>query len=242
MKWTGCACISARLDLGISPEVYDAMVMNREELAKAARPRLSEEILRLMRGGAAHRSMWLLWEIGAMGILLPELSTFLDDDEATSGGGARFWRRMDALDARTKEGPLDDLVFWTSLLYEPMAEALAGQKDPTAALGDFLEPIVLRIAMPRRIADGIRRIVGLLPKLVQGKLARVGRADVALQALDVLEIDYRVRKRPLERIAELRRELAPMIGTAADQPVGHGGQIDRTAPRSRRTSRGPRRR
>src|SRR4051812_29375873 len=52
---------AARLDLGIDPEVYDAMVSCREELAKAARPRIFEEILRLMRGGAAHRSMWLLW-------------------------------------------------------------------------------------------------------------------------------------------------------------------------------------
>src|SRR5262249_9132868 len=79
---------AARLDLGIEPEVYDAMVACREELAKAARPRIFEEILRLMRGGAAHRSMWLLWETGAMAILLPELSAFLDDDEATAGGGA----------------------------------------------------------------------------------------------------------------------------------------------------------
>jgi poly(A) polymerase len=71
---------AARLDLGIDPEVYDAMVACREELARAARARLFEEILRLMRGGAAHRSMWLLWEIGAMAILLPELSAFLDDD------------------------------------------------------------------------------------------------------------------------------------------------------------------
>src|SRR5665811_2066928 len=57
---------AARLDLGIAPDVYDAMVSTREDLAKAARPRLFEEILRLLRGGAAHRSMWLLWETGAM--------------------------------------------------------------------------------------------------------------------------------------------------------------------------------
>jgi poly(A) polymerase len=92
---------AARLDLGIDPEVYDAMVACREELARAARARLFEEILRLMRGGAAHRSMWLLWEIGAMAILLPELSAFLDDDEATGGAGERFWRRLDAIDAKT---------------------------------------------------------------------------------------------------------------------------------------------
>ena len=32
----------------------------RATLARAARPRLFEEILRLMRGGGAHRSIWLV--------------------------------------------------------------------------------------------------------------------------------------------------------------------------------------
>src|SRR5690606_3818134 len=50
---------AARLDFGIAPEVYDAAVQCRGALAMAARPRLSEEVLRLMRGGASHRSIWL---------------------------------------------------------------------------------------------------------------------------------------------------------------------------------------
>ena len=209
---------AARLDLGIAPDVYDAMVMNREELAKAARPRLSEEILRLLRGGAAHRSLWLLWEVGAMAMLLPELSTFLDDDEASPAASKRFWKRIDVLDQRTKAGPVDDLVYWTTLLYEPMAEALAGSKDPAGTLTDFLEPIVARIALPRRAADGIRRIVGLLPKLakglVDGKLSRLGRADVALQALDVLEIDFAARGKSTVNVDKLRREIAPAAEAA----------------------------
>src|SRR5690606_3078006 len=55
---------AARLDFGMTPAVYDAIVQCRGALAMAARPRLFEEILRLMRGGAAHRSMWLAWETG----------------------------------------------------------------------------------------------------------------------------------------------------------------------------------
>src|ERR1700722_10373516 len=86
---------AARLDLGIAPDVYDSLVATRDDLAKAARPRVFEEILRLMRGGAAHRSMWLLWETGAMAVLLPELAAFLDDEEATGGGAGRFFPEMD---------------------------------------------------------------------------------------------------------------------------------------------------
>src|SRR5580704_10113393 len=76
---------AARLDLGIAPDVYDAMVSTREDLAKAARPRVFEEILRLLRGRAAHRSMWLLWETGALSVVLPEIAAFLDDEEGTGG-------------------------------------------------------------------------------------------------------------------------------------------------------------
>ncbi len=49
---------AARLDFGITPDVYDAIVQCRGALAMAARPRLFEEVLRLLRGGAAHRSIW----------------------------------------------------------------------------------------------------------------------------------------------------------------------------------------
>jgi poly(A) polymerase len=206
---------AGRLDLGIEPDVYDAMVAQRNELARAARPRLFEEILRLLRGGAAHRSMWLMWEIGAMAVLLPELAAYLDDDDATSGGGQRFWRRMDAVDRKTRlaralgnggNGAVDDGVLWTALLHEPLAEAMAGARDPVAAAYEFLEPIIERIAMPRRIADGLRRIVAILPRLSQGRAGRFLRTDLALPAIDALEIDLVARGRDTEIIDRLRAE------------------------------------
>ena len=62
---------ASRLDFGMSPEVYEAAVACRGALAMAARPRVSEEIMRLMRGGAAQRAIWLFWEMGMLDILLP---------------------------------------------------------------------------------------------------------------------------------------------------------------------------
>ena len=47
---------AAQLDLGITPDVYDAIVQCRGALRKAARPaRLFEEVLRLLRSGALAR-------------------------------------------------------------------------------------------------------------------------------------------------------------------------------------------
>jgi poly(A) polymerase len=214
---------AARLDLGIEPDVYDAMVTCRDELARAARPRLFEEILRLMRGGAAHRSMWLFWETGTMSILLPELSAFLDDEEATNGGVQRFFRRMLAIDAKTKaQGrPLDDVILWTSLLQEPIEEACHGARDRIEAMVEFLEPILERIAMPRRIADGLRRILAVQPRLAAGKIGRLARNDVLGHALDVLEIDWLARGRDVTAIGRLREELPAM--PAPTHPIARGG-------------------
>ena len=227
---------AARLDLGIEPDVYDAMVSCREELAKAARPRVFEEILRLLRGGAAHRSMWLLWEVGAMAILLPELAAFLDDHEATSDGSERFWRSLDAIDRRTKQRgkALDDIVLWTTLLAEPLEECSSGMQDRGDAAADFLEPIVERIAMPRRIADAIRRIRTMLPRLALGKGGRLLKNEVARDALDVLEIELEAKGQTLDALPQMREEaatFAPEIATGAGRRMGRfrGGRA--RAPR-----------
>ena len=61
---------AGRLDLGIEPQVYDAIVYCRQDLMRAARPRVAEEILRLLRGGEARRSMYIAWETGVLDVLL----------------------------------------------------------------------------------------------------------------------------------------------------------------------------
>jgi poly(A) polymerase len=197
---------AARLDLGIAPDVYDAMVATRKDLGKAARPRLFEELLRLLRGGAAHRSMWLLWETGAMSVVLPELAAFLDDEDATQGGAERFYRRMDAIDAMTRARgrPLDDIALWTVLLKEPLDEACAGEKDKIAAAADFLDPVIERVAVPRRIADGVRRIVAILPRLAAGRAGRFGRTELMGSALDVLEAELLASGRGAEMVQRMR--------------------------------------
>ena len=223
---------AARLDLGIAPDVYEAMVATREDLAKAARPRLFEEILRLLRGGA-HRSMWLAWETGAMSVVLPELAAFLDDDEATGGGAERFFRGMDAIDSLTKARgrPLDDLVLWTVLLREPLDEACSGERDRIRCAGEFLEPIIERVAVPRRIADGVRRIVAVLPRLAAGRAGRFARTELMGPALDVLEAELLASGRGTDAVHKMR--------AAA---VAAGRAVSSRAPTIRRESRGLRER
>ncbi|MDP9002157.1 MAG: polynucleotide adenylyltransferase PcnB [Myxococcota bacterium] len=207
---------AARLDLGIAPDVYDAMVATRDDLAKAAKPRLFEEVLRLLRGGAAHRSMWLAWETGAMAVVLPELAAFLDDEEATRGGAERFFGAMDAIDTMTRARgrSLDDIVLWTVLLKEPLDEACAGERDRIGCATEFLEPVIERVAVPRRIADGVRRIVAVLPRLAAGRAGRFGRTELMSSALDVLEAELLASGRGTDGVDKMRQAALPAGGRA----------------------------
>jgi poly(A) polymerase len=181
---------ASKLDLGIDPDVYDAMVFTRASLARAARPRLFEEILRLLRGGGAHRSIWLAWELGILSVLLPELATFLDDDDG-DGGGARVWKLLAEVDRRTVERgvPFDDIVLSTLLLLEPMREACEGERDRVAAAYGFLDPVIARLAMSRRVADAVRRIVSILPRLGAGRAGRFARSGLSDLAMQIYEIE-----------------------------------------------------
>lgn len=177
---------AARIDFGISPQDYEALVQCRGALAMAARPRLSEEVLRLMRGGAAQRSIWLLWELGMLDLLVPELATFIADSEDDHA----VWHLLSEVDRLTKErgAPLDDVVLWCALLLEPMIEACHGHGDRLRAAQDFLEPIVERLSLPRRSSDAVRRIVAMLPRLGRGRDARFAKSAVFPLAQELLEM------------------------------------------------------
>jgi poly(A) polymerase len=92
---------AARCDLTIEPETYRRMMEHRLEIAKCAQARVSEEFYRLLRAGAAKRSMELLLETELLEILAPELVRGLKGDaegeEAVLGRG-RFWGYLAALD------------------------------------------------------------------------------------------------------------------------------------------------
>lgn len=177
----------ARLDFGISAEVYDAMVECRTALARAAKPRLFEELLRLMRSGSAHRALWLAWETGLLDVLLPELSTFLADQPEEED---TLFRLLDEVDRRTKEqgAPLDDVVLIAVLLLEPLREACLGARDRVEAAYRFLEAIVDRLNVPRRIAEPVRRVVAILPRIEAGRSGRFARTGLYPTALEIASL------------------------------------------------------
>lgn len=184
----------ARLDLGMAPEVYDAIVLCRELITLSARPRLFEELLKLLRSGAARRSTWLAWETGLLHVLLPELGALLDDADAERGPAPRVWRLLGEVDRRTLQRgePLADTVLLALLLLEAMREAVGTSRDRAASAHEFVEPIFVRLAVPRRICDAVCRIIAVMPRLMAGKPGRFARHELFPVASEVVSVDAAV--------------------------------------------------
>ena len=164
---------AAKLDLGIAPEVWDALVATREDLLKAARPRLFEDTMRLLRGGNAQRALWLAWDAGLLAVLLPDLAALLDDGEEGARSRATLvWRKLAALDAMTKARGVHyaDESLCAVLLEDAVWEASGHDRDRVRAVGEFASSIVDRIAIPRRIVEAIGRLLHVKAKLGGGRI------------------------------------------------------------------------
>lgn len=237
---------AGRLDLGMTAEVYDGIVYCRDALELAARPRLSEEILRLLRGGRARRTMYMAWETGVLDVLLPELASLLYDAAEDDLAARRVWRLLEFIDRRSAdERPLEDVVLWTLLLLEPMKEASEGARDRGNAVAAFLEPVLDRLAVPRRFVDGMRRIVAVLPKLRSGRAGRFARTDLYEQALVVAEADLfasggSAADATALRVAASAGAASAGAGSSADSSGGRKPADGRRKRRSKSTRGGNR--
>lgn len=144
----------ARLDLELSPSNRMAIEAERIELTKAAIPRIYEEIIRMLRGGAAARSFELLEELGLLELMLPELSGWLRHaDEAPEALQAT----LSALDALLAEDDSYSNGLALAALYWPLYHRLVGPNGDQLdahTLGELANAIVApaaaRLRMPRR--------------------------------------------------------------------------------------------
>lgn len=73
----------ARFGLEIDPEAINALFECRTEILKSAKPRILEEILRMLESGSSHSFIKLLANHGILEILLPTISNFLEKKEGS---------------------------------------------------------------------------------------------------------------------------------------------------------------
>jgi len=179
---------SARLDMGLDPAVYDGMVRHRADLQRAAAPRVLEEILRFLRGGAAQRSVFLAWDVGVLSEILPEVASFLDDDPQ---GADLTFGRLKAADTLAGEDRLpSDAVLLAALLQGPIDEALEGVSDVPTAYEEFIREFSLRLSLPRRLKDRIRLLIMAQRRLRAGRIHSIARREYFADAATLFALDH----------------------------------------------------
>lgn len=178
---------TARTGFTLGEPERRAIRAERRQLRKAAIPRLYEEILRMLWGGAAAHSFELMDELGLLEILLPEVSAWL------SGGGgserdarARLRSLLEAVDEhcggrpRLENGVLLSALLWP--LFSDLLEGMPREPDPATLkklTEELVAPAALRLRMPRRDVSLLVAALELqlrMPHVQRKKSARFGLA------------------------------------------------------------------
>ena len=229
---------SARLGLTTEPMVRAAMIQHRWEIPKAAAPRIFEEILRMLRGGAARKSYQLLREYEIMEVILPRLERFLSSDEdSVFEERMRFWEVLETLDCLRAEGRELAPAVLLGCLVMPLVRQLAESRGLDASspstVEELLAPIAAEMNIPRREAERLRLMIALQARLARGPEGRgnrglTGRATFG-EALDLFEMFAMASGEHLE--------LVPVWRQAAE----HGPAPEELPAQRRRQRRPPRR-
>ncbi len=219
---------AARCDLTIEPETYRRMMDHRGDIAKCAQARVSEEFYRLLRAGAAKRSMEILLEAELLELLAPELSRALRDDpnataeesdpaklETIQRRRARLWAYLAALDrstARRTVPPTNSLLL-AVLMLPPLRDALdpdsTGVGDIGQLVSQSIQPVLERLRASRRDGELARQILLAIRYILPSKNPRRKRPRLAGREF----FDEALR------LCEIVSEAESLDATLAGQPI-----------------------
>ena len=147
---------AARLGFDIDPGDYAAILAHRGEIAKSAPPRVLEELYRLLRGGAARRSLELLDVTGVLGVLSRPTWRPCSDARAItkarrgcsarSSGSMRTWRKASWHRTRSSWGCSARRSSHDALYLAAMKAATAS----AAVVDEIAQPILDALRVSRR--------------------------------------------------------------------------------------------
>jgi poly(A) polymerase len=254
---------AARLDFTIEPETYRALVAHKSEIPKCAPPRILEELYRLLRGGAARRSMELLRETGVLGVLVPELAKLVEQGagaappvedavapvEPPPSPAEKLTRYLDALDERVRdrerpEQPTNAVLLGSLLL--PFMPELLGELprggDAVTRVEQIARPVLERMRVSRRDAERTRQVLLAQRRLApsrrrRGRPGALTSRDYFLDALELYEVAAAVDDASAQEAARWRRMLRE-----GPQAAGNANGTSEGKRRRRRRRGGRRRR
>jgi poly(A) polymerase len=163
---------ATRLGLRIEEDTWEAMCDGAEDLSRSAPPRVTEEILKLMRSGTALGSFNKMRKCGVLDVVLPELSDYLGDPDETDRVQEKrvsgFRALLEALDSAVHGGVEVSTASCLALLFHDIAEiesnpatrTLRGKpSDFHTVAGEVLENMASNARLSRRDVGRARRII-----------------------------------------------------------------------------------
>jgi poly(A) polymerase len=225
------AKFAGRLGFELVDELREAARNHRGDLAKSAPPRVLEEIYRLLSGRGGARAFRLLEELGALAVLLPEITplpeAFLRAVEALEEGGGG--------DRSAVPQSLMVAVLCAPAVLPRLVESPPGDYESVAA--EAMRPIIFRLTVARRDATIARQCLAAQMRFLEppeGRSARhFAHSEVFGEALALRRIlgpAAPVTEDPLPAWEEMVR--APEEG-------GRGGRRRRRRRRRGRGRGGP---
>ena len=164
---------ASRLDFEIEPATYDAILRHRTEILKASPPRVSEEILELLRRGWSRGAIRLMIQTALLEPLLPEVYNAIRDDRAPY-----FWKMLEVLDRTVQAGrKISDAVSLSVLFLPWIIEELEKEeqhRDGKMRIGEVIlfiresiQPLCARMALAAGTRHQIEQTLETLWRLLE---------------------------------------------------------------------------
>jgi poly(A) polymerase len=168
---------ASRLDFHIEPATYDAILRHRTEILKASPPRVSEEILELLRRGWSRDAFRLMVDSGLLEPLLPETYRAIAGDRTPY-----FWKMLEVLDRTVQSGrKISDAVLLSVLLLPWVIDELEQEekRKPRLRIGEaivfireLIQPVCARMALPASTRHHIEQALETLWRLLEPPIDR----------------------------------------------------------------------
>ncbi len=164
---------ASRLGFEIEVRTYSAILRHRNEILKASPPRVSEEILELLRRGWSQGAFRLMVDSALLEPLLPEVYRSISGQQVPY-----FWKMLEVLDRTVQAGrKISDAVLLSVLLLpwvmteldreEKRREGRMRIGDVMVFLRELIQPICARMALAAGTRHQIEQALETLWRLLE---------------------------------------------------------------------------
>jgi poly(A) polymerase len=164
---------ASRLGFEIEEQTYQGLLRHRADILKASPPRVSEEILELLRRGWSRGAFRLMVDTALLEPLLPEIYNAIRADRAPY-----FWKMLEVLDRTVQSGrKVSDAVLLSVLMLPWVIDELENEekrRETRMRIGeviifirDLTQPLCARMALAAGTRHQIEQALETLWRLLE---------------------------------------------------------------------------